>query len=338
MTMLKVNTRIVGALLCVLALACRDDSESSSTENFLTLSGPTVFIAPGLLRSPQGVAVDDSNNIWVADTRNGVIRRFSRSGLQIDSIRSFFSPTHIAINRRSGDLLVVEDGKRVREIVITTKSDLRTTTLDPFRGSADVVLDVNTNSTRAIAPTIAVVGDIDSNPIGDVFVGAYGVPENIVIRIANGNVSALAYSSTVPSSTIEVGPRLLAVDRFGTVYTSFTFLGTSGQNVVRGYVINVSNITQSKILSDPFASGAARGATIDNEGYMYIADSLAQDLVVFSTLTERTILRFRIPTVAGISMSPRDIAVAKDSSVYVVVTDRIGTDAGAVLKYTKAYQ
>jgi glucose/arabinose dehydrogenase len=35
-------------------------------------------------------------------------------------------------------------------------------------------------------------------------------------------------------------------------------------------------------------------------------------------------------------MSPRDVAVATDGTVYVVVTDRNGTDAGAVLKYTKS--
>jgi DNA-binding beta-propeller fold protein YncE len=71
---------------------------------------------------------------------------------------------------------------------------------------------------------------------------------------------------------------------------------------------------------------------------MFVADSAAQELIVFSTLSEKTLLRYRVPDTNGFSMSPRDVAVGKDGSVYVVVTDRIGTDAGAVLKYTKTFQ
>jgi hypothetical protein len=248
-----------------------------------------------------------------------------------------FPPTNIAINKRTGDLLVVEDGKRVREIVVATKTDLRSSTLNPFFGNADVVLDVNTNTTRAIAPNIRVVGDIESTPNGDVVVSAYGSPENLVIQLVTGNARALAFSATTPSNSADAGSRFVAVDRFGTVFTSFTFLGTSGQNVVRGYSFNPANLlTQSKVLTEPFATGSARGATIADDGKMFVADSAAQELVVFSTLSEKTVLRSRIPDTNGFSMSPRDVAVATDGTVYVVVTDRNGTDAGAVLKYTKS--
>ena len=130
----------------------------------------------------------------------------------------------------------------------------------------------------------------------------------------------------------------LAVDGYGTVFTSFTFLGSSGQNIVRGYSLNPLSLTQSKTLTEPFATGAARGATIDATGNLFVADSAAQELVVFSTLTEKTILRYRIPDANGYSLSPRDVAVGVDGSVYVVVTDRIGPDAGAILKYTKTAQ
>lgn len=327
----------VSAFFIVLAFAsCKNDEPTNNNESKLTLTAPTVFIPVGLLKAPQGIAVDTSRNVWVADTRNNKLRQFSANAQQTDSMNFVFPPTHIAINKRTGDLLVVEDGKRVREIVIATKSDLRSSTLNPFIGSADVVLDVNTNATRAIAPNIRTVGDIDSSPIGDVFVSAHGSPDNIVIQIVAGNVRAIAYSSTTPSNSSDIGPRFTAVDRYGTVFTSFTFLGTSGQNVVRGYAINPTNITQSRILTEPFATGAARGATIDDAGYLFVADSAAQELIVFSTLSEKTLLRYRIPDVNGFAMSPRDVAVAKDGSVYVIVTDRIGTDAGAVLRYTKS--
>jgi streptogramin lyase len=337
--MMKFSPRLTWLLLSAIVgffISCRDDAPTEEEQQQFNLVS-SVFIPVGVLREPQGIAVDASGNVWVADTHNGKLRKFLTSAQQADSMNFLFPPTNIAINKRTGDLLVVEDGKRVREIVVATKTDLRSSTLNPFFGNADVVLDVNTNTTRAIAPNIRVVGDIESTPNGDVVVSAYGSPENLVIQLVTGNARALAFSATTPSNSADAGSRFVAVDRFGTVFTSFTFLGTSGQNVVRGYSFNPANLlTQSKVLTEPFATGSARGATIADDGKMFVADSAAQELVVFSTLSEKTVLRSRIPDTNGFSMSPRDVAVATDGTVYVVVTDRNGTDAGAVLKYTKS--
>ncbi|MEK7671108.1 MAG: hypothetical protein AAB344_02695, partial [Bacteroidota bacterium] len=39
-----------------------------------------VFLPVGSLKSPQGIAVDAIGNVWVADTRNNRLRRFTAAG------------------------------------------------------------------------------------------------------------------------------------------------------------------------------------------------------------------------------------------------------------------
>ena len=318
--------------------SCKDD-ELTNPAKTLQLSGPSVFLPVGILRGPEGITTDRNSNIWVADTRNNRIRKFRPSGTQVDSSLSITHPTKIAIHRTNGDLLVVEAGTAIARYDTITHGIVTRVALIPFSGDASAVLDVTTGNIVPRTISLAALGDIDSSPLdGNVFVSGRGTPENIVVRIVSGTPFAIASSSTVPSNSTDQNVRFIASDSFGTLFTSFTFLGTSGQNVVRGYWLNPSNLTQNKILTEPVFTGSAQGGTIDAASYLFIADSAAQELVVISVLSEKTILRYRIPDTNGFSMCPRDVAVALDGSVYVIVTDRLGTDAGAVLRYVKTTQ
>jgi streptogramin lyase len=283
-----------------------------------------------MLRTPQGIAVDAQGNVWVADTRNNMIRKFSVGAAQIDSL-VVTQPSKIAIDKRTGDLLTVEGLTTVSRYLLQTKTLLASFPLNPFTGDASAVFDVGSRSALQIRVEVRALGDLDSSPAGDIFVSAKGSPANCVIRILNGNVSALA-SSAIDSATTDA--RFLAVDVFGSVYTSFSFnRGPSSTTLL--YAITPSNITQSHSLNEPLVSGDARGATTDGSGVLYITDPATQELVLISTSNERTIRRYLIPDTNGFSVVPRDVTVASDGSVYVVVNDRLGTEAGAVLKYTR---
>lgn len=322
------------AIVAVLGfVACREEKITAPATQVL-LSGPSVFVPVGLLKSPQGIAVDGSGNVWVADTRNNKLRRFSPAGTQTDSMSYPNQIQKVAVDKRSGDLLAIHNGTVVDRIVAQTKTVIASFPLNPFNGDASAVFDANSGTTRSISATVIRLGDVDISPIGDVYVSAYGSPENFVLKVSNGNITVIASSSLAPSTVGEVGPRFLAVDAFGTIFTSFTFLATSSQSVVRMYSINPGNVTQSKVMNEPVVSGAARGATIDAAGNVYIADPLTQDMTIVSSNSEKTTAVYRIPDTNGLVMTPQDVAVAANGTVYVVVTDRSGSEAGAVLKYT----
>lgn len=320
--------------------ACQNDSPSSTTEKPLALSAPTVFVPVGILKLPRGIAVDASGNVWVADSRNFKLRKFSPAGNQVDSIMFVFPLSKIAIRKPpSGDLLVIENEYTVHEIIPETKFFLRSTTIAPNPGDASAAFDVNTGVRRSINASVTSLGDIAANPNGsEIYVSAKGTPENFIIRILSGNPSVIAYSSTVPSSSDDVGARLVAADNFGGIYTAFTFAGTSGRNVVRLYALNPINVQQSRIVTEPIVSGRASGAAIDASGILYIAEPATQELLIISTITGKTIVSYRIPDTNGFAMIPQAVSVASDGAVFVAVTDRNGTDAGAILKYTRASQ
>jgi hypothetical protein len=63
-----------------LGVGCSNDDETTSQTQQLLRNEPTVFVPTGHLASPQGIAVDGNGDISVADTWNGVIRKFSPLG------------------------------------------------------------------------------------------------------------------------------------------------------------------------------------------------------------------------------------------------------------------
>ncbi len=311
--------------------SCKDDAQTNDPNQSVVLTGPTTFVQTGLLRLPQGIAVDASGNVWIADTRNNRIRKFSTSGTQIDSV-NVTSPSAIAVDKTTGDLFIVENSSTVLRYVVQTKTWLAAYPFVPFIGNSSSVFDVGNRGTVSINVTVLELGDIDTSPSGDIYVSGRGSPANFVARILHGNISIVA-ASFLDSSIAR--PSMLAADGFGTVFTAFRFSrGPTSQTELYAFV--PSNIQQSHVMAEPFISGGTQGATVDAAGYLYIADAGTQELVMVSTASERTVARHLIPDVGGFSMTPRDISVASDGSVYVVVTDRLGSEAGAVLKYTRS--
>jgi sugar lactone lactonase YvrE len=67
----------------------------------------------GQFDGPRGIAIDSAGNIFVADTNNGRIEKFSPSGAFVASIGQFDAPNGIAIDR-SGNIYVAEVGFKHR--------------------------------------------------------------------------------------------------------------------------------------------------------------------------------------------------------------------------------
>ncbi len=312
------------------APSCKNESGQPSEATFLSL--PSVFVPVGVLRQPQGISVDAAGNVWVADTRAGKVRRFSADGVLQDSVVGFSFPTRMGIDRSNNTLLVI-DNLTINRINPQTGTALIITTLNGTTIDGSSIFDVNTRTMGALTLDVQLLGDLDGSLTGDVFVGCYGTPENFLVRIRAGAATALASSASTPQNPAERGPHFVAADRFGTVFTSFVLAGTPAR--VRIYSYSPSSPNLSHGLAEPFVTGAALGSTMDASGNLYITDPATQELIVIATLSERTIARYSIPDVGGYSMVPLDVAVSDDGRVYVVVTDRLGIEAGAVLKYVR---
>lgn len=317
-------------VLMVFVSSCKNESGTPPEEIFL--SAPSVFVPVGLLKQPQGISVDASGNVWVADTRAGKVRRFSSEGVLRDSVTGFALPTRMGIDR-SNNMLLLIDNLTINRINPQTGAATIVITLNGITVDGSSVFDVNSRSTGSTTVEVQHLGDIEGTVTGDIVVSAHGTPENFVVRIRGGTAGALVGSSLAPPNSAERGAHFLAVDDFGTVFTSFAI--STPTPIIRVYSFSPSNASLSHVLSEPYVTGAARGAGMDASGNLYITDPAMQQLIVVSTLSERTIARYSIPDVGGYSMVPHDVAASSDGALYVVVTDRLGTEAGAVLKYLR---
>ena len=69
------------ALLTLVALACLVAAAPASAEvGFLRQLGGQDGKGPGQFALPDGVGVDNAGNVWVADSQNNRIQRFSLDG------------------------------------------------------------------------------------------------------------------------------------------------------------------------------------------------------------------------------------------------------------------
>lgn len=319
-------------IACVVGcVSCKSDP--TVTTEVPSLKGPSVFIPVGLLRQPQGIAVDATGNVWVSDTRAQKIRRFAADGTQRDSLAGFQMPARMGKDRSNNDVLVI-DMTTISRITPASGHVSIIATLTSATVDGSSVFDVNERSTTAATVHIQSLGDIAGSLTGDLFVSAFGVPENFLIRVRSGLAAAVAASSLAPVNQAERGPYFCAVDAFGIVFSAFTMGGA--QPLPRLYAFEPFTTNLSHAVPEPFITGTARGGDLDAAGNLYITDAAAQELVVVSTLSERTIGRYTIPDVDGYAMIPHDVAVSENGLVYVVVSNRSGTEAGAVLRYERA--
>ncbi len=328
--------------LCVLLVgifpSCRDKSTPpTAIEPYLT--GPTLIVPVGLLKSPRGIAVDPSGDFWVADTKNDLIRRFTSSGTQRDSVIGFTLPTCMGIEQSTGNVLAVVNNTTIVRINPSTHDATIITTVSGTTVDTSSVYDVNSGESQPHALAVHSLGDIDGAPNGDIFVSALaGSVDNAVIQIHSGSAKAIAFSSLAPSNPADIDAKFLAVDTYGMIYTAFVLSTGQSSAAIRVYALSASNPFLNEPFPEPAISGGALGAGIDASGILFIADQPLQQIVIVSTISGRTIDVLTIPQIQGMTQpTPRDIAVGPDGSVYVAVGDLFDSAEllGAVLKYSR---
>jgi len=240
------------------------------------------------LNYPNGVAVDNAGNVYVADTFNSTIRKIASSGAVTtlaglagsvgtadgtgDTAR-FNNPTGVAVDG-AGNIYVADMGNfTIRKI--TSGGEVTTLAGTPgSQGSADGT----GNIARLFAPNGVAVDNA-----GNVYVADLG---NSTVRkiTSNGEVTTLAGTAGVTGSTDGTGssarfnqPNGVAVDSAGNVYVADT--GNSitrkitGAGVVTTLAGNASLIGWSDGTGSIAHFNLPSGVAVDSAGNVYVADT-----------------------------------------------------------------
>ena len=241
---------------------------------------------------PEGVAVDPSGNVYVADSLNSRIRMISSSGIVttiggngtagysgdrgLASAAQFNLPAGIALSA-SGDLYVADTGNNViREITVAG-------TIITFAGIQ--YGGYSGDGAAATAAQLAGPTDVAIDAGGNVYIA--DTENNLIRRVTtDGNINTIAGSQscsgtagagTVATNAILDQPHGITVDSAGNYYISD--YGDSSIQVVntRGIINTVAGNGTSGFSGDGGPALNAQlagpwGVTVDSNGNLYIAD------------------------------------------------------------------
>jgi sugar lactone lactonase YvrE len=259
-------------------------------------SGDNGVATKAALNSPNGVAVDSSGNIYIADTGNNVIREVSASSGVIERVAgkgtsgysgdegyatsaTLNSPNGVALDS-SGDIYIADTNNDVIRKV-TASNDIITT----VAGSGSAGYSGDKGAATSAKLTIPDSVAVDSS--GNIYIADTG---NNVIRevsASSGDITTIAGDGTsgysgdngaATSAKLSI-PNGVAVDSSGNTYVADT-----GNNVIREIVASSSEI---KTVAGTGASGysgdngkstsaklnSPYGVALDSSGDIYIADT-----------------------------------------------------------------
>jgi len=221
-------------------------------------AGDGAAAAQSVLYEPQGVAVDSSGNVFIADTQNNVIRKISASSGNISTVAgtstqpnqgfsgdngkataaTLNQPTGVAVDG-AGNIFIADRGNnRIREVSasngnITTiagngiagfSGDGGSATSAQIYGPTNIAFDASGNFYIAVAQS-DVIREVSGGIISTI-AGSHGVPG----FYGDGG------SPVPPSLSLLNHPSGVAVDSSGNIY-----IGDTGNNRVR----QISTVTPS---------------------------------------------------------------------------------------------
>ncbi|HEY3834488.1 MAG TPA: fibronectin type III domain-containing protein [Acidimicrobiia bacterium] len=268
---------------------------------------------------PQGVAVDSSGNVYVADTNNNDIRKITSSGTtslfagsssqasgSTDGSRATFNqPNGIALDS-SGNLYVADtNNNKIRKITSGG-------TTSTFAGSGTAGFADGTGTAAKFSGPQGLT--VDSS--GNVYVA--DTANNRVRKITSvGVVTTIAGSGTAGwvdglSTSAQLNqPKGVTIDPGGSVYVA-----DQGNNAIRmistsNYVSTVAG-TGSNTYADGTGTAAALGSPIDiainSSGLMYVSDSNDEHIRTLSVASGDSLVTWTAPSANG-GQSPTSYTV-----------------------------
>jgi DNA-binding beta-propeller fold protein YncE len=263
------------------------------------------------LNFPNGVAVDGSGNVYIADTDNNRVLKetLSAGGYTQSTVADAASggltvPNGVAVDGSGNVYIADTDNNRVLKETLSAGSYTQSTVADaassglyvPYAvavdGSGNVYIADSGNS-RVLMETLS-AGSYTQSIVADAASGGLYVPYAVAVdgsgnvyiadtgngRVLMETLSASGYTQSIVADAASGGldyPERVAVDGSGNVYIADT-----GNNRVLMETLSAASYTQSTVptsgLEDP------TGVAVDGSGNVYIADS-GNSRVLMETLS-----------------------------------------------------
>ncbi|HEY5037705.1 MAG TPA: 6-bladed beta-propeller [bacterium] len=266
------------------------------TPTITATSTPFVSTVWGSFSGPSGVCVDSTGNVYVADTGNNVVKKFTSGNVLITSWGdggkgkgkiSFTTPKSVAVDS-TGLLYVVGSGTNC-----VNKHDALGNFLTQF--------------TSANGTTFAGPQGVAVDSANNVYVSDTG--NNRVVKMNSIGVTLTGFG-TSGIVTLTVSPYGLAVD------SNFNVAVAASDNTVRFF-----NSTGTLVTTIPGFVGP-NDVSFDSGNNLYVADAGNRQIEEFSTLG-LTLPPINIFNDGGLLVSPKGIAISGTGTIYV--TDAGGT-------------
>ncbi len=330
-------------MLCMLG-ACRENLPLEEIAP-IQLGNSLMFVDVGTLRSPRGIAVDPSGDVWVADTYGNRILRYAPNGTPVGAINGVSIPTSMGLDRGTNSILAITNGRRLVRINTSTEQVTEIVTLSDSTINSTSIFEVTSRTFFEDRPiTLDAVGDVDGTRNGDIYVNILAnTMENYLVRVTSSGATAVAFSQLQPLDSLRNGARFVAAAGFSSVYTAFLvpIPNVPSFGVLQPYFFVPGSISSSHALDVPELSGRPTGACNDGAGRLYLADPASGTLLVISTSTGTAIEVLEMPQIAGMPEPiPWDVAASSDGMVYIAVINRTDPNRqlGAVLRYSRSAQ
>lgn len=314
-------TQILALIACALLTACGagSDSATSSTSSGVvsTLAGDSSVTAGGyadgtgtaaLFNGPQGMAVDSSGNVYVADTANQRIRKITAAGVVTTfagnsisdpftngtgTAATFASPIGIAIDS-SGNLFVIEDNQQfVVGVAVVGSTEFGGTVrkitpagvVTTFAGSSTTQGSSDGTGTAALFTRLAGIAIDSSNNLFVTDRETYTIrkitPAGVVTTFA-GTDGTADYLDGTGTAAKFISPGGITIDSSGNLYV------VDGNTMIRkitsaGVVTTLAGTINQE---NPYANGtgtaatfsAPVGITVDSSGNLYVTESDRQTI------------------------------------------------------------
>jgi len=247
----------------------------------------TLAAIGGNWQSPEGIAVDSAQNVYVADSTAKAVYEYSLGGTLLATIGSGLNaPSSVAVDA-AGSVYIADAGNsRVVEVPVVNGA---------LSNASQVVVYSGTSGPAGLS--------IDAG--GNLYIADSG--NKRVLRVPNtGGVPNSALAVTVGSGF--TAPLAVAVDAAGDVFVA---------DAASVYEVQALTGAQSAAYSSSLSPG---GIALDASGSLYIADTGNQ--LVLRIPNENGVWGSKVVVGAGIA---NPYAVAIDSSANLYVTD--STDA-----------
>jgi len=243
--------------------------------------------------APVGVAIDQSGNLYIADSISNTVFKSTAGGAPVSFATGFNKPTQLAVS--AGSTVYVADSGNNRIAVVTQAG----------------VVSTLSQANNEIAYTFSNPSGVAVDSAGNIFIS--DTSNNRVLKVAgsvisSGNVTVLGFSGLS-------SPLGLAVDAAGDV-----FVADSGNaRIVKLSAAGVQSVvTVTPSLSNPV------GVSVDPAGNLYIADSGNQNVVLVPYgSTVATALQNLTTDLAGIAVdNSGNIALAASQTGGVLAFNR----------------